>query len=62
DGTKADTEVSENVRFIVALFQQVLSREPTAEELEQCGLFLQQRSRAALVLVLLNSNELAFVP
>jgi hypothetical protein len=62
DGTKADTEVSENVRFIVALFQQVLSREPTAEELEQCGLFLQQRSRAALVLVLLNTNEFAFVP
>jgi hypothetical protein len=62
NSTKADTEVSENVRFIVALFQQVLSREPTAEELEQCGLFLQQRSRAALVLVLLNSNELAFVP
>jgi type VI protein secretion system component VasK len=59
---KSDTEALENERFIVALFQQVLSREPSEEEMERCSSFLQQRSGAALVLVLLNSNEFAFVP
>ncbi|MFM8408473.1 MAG: DUF1549 and DUF1553 domain-containing protein [Pirellulaceae bacterium] len=59
---KSATEALENERFIVALFQQVLSREPSEEEMERCSSFLQQRSGAALVLVLLNSNEFAFVP
>jgi hypothetical protein len=65
-GKKSDRKVaadlSDNERFTVAVFQQVLSREPTEEELQRCSSFIQQRSRAALVLVLLNSNELAFVP
>lgn len=62
DGRKVATDVADDERFIVALFQQVLARTPTEEELQTCSLFLQQRSRAALALVLLNSNELAFVP
>jgi len=57
-----DADESGNERFIVALFQRVLSREPTQEERERCGQFLEQRSRASLALVLLNSNEFAFIP
>lgn len=57
-----DVDASGNERFIVALFQRVLSRDPTEEEQEQCGQFLEHRSRAALALVLLNSNEFAFIP
>lgn len=62
DGRKVATDVADDERFIVALFQQVLARTPTEEELQTCSQFLQQRSQAALALVLLNSNELAFVP
>jgi hypothetical protein len=57
-----DVDASGNERFIVALFQRVLSREPTQEERERCGQFLEHRSRASLALVLLNSNEFAFIP
>lgn len=57
-----DVDASGNERFIVALFQRVLSREPTQQERERCGQFLEHRSRASLALVLLNSNEFAFIP
>jgi hypothetical protein len=57
-----DDDESGNERFIVALFQRTLSREPIREELEKCIQFLEHRSRTALALVLLNSNEFAFVP
>jgi hypothetical protein len=57
-----DDDESGNERFIVALFQRILSREPIREELEKCIQFLEHRSRTALALVLLNSNEFAFVP
>jgi hypothetical protein len=57
-----ETDSAGNDRFIIALFKRVLSREPNAKEREQCGQFLVHRSRAALALVLLNSNEFAFIP
>jgi hypothetical protein len=57
-----ETDSAGNDRFIIALLKKVLSREPNAEEREQCGQFLEHRSRAALALVLLNSNEFAFIP
>jgi hypothetical protein len=57
-----DTEGIGDDRFIVALFQRILSRQPTQEERQKCGQFLEHRSRTSLALVLLNSNEFAFIP
>ena len=48
--------------FVRALFDSVLARDPTPEELGRCLAFLSQRSRTALALVLINSNEFAFIP
>jgi hypothetical protein len=46
----------------VTLFQELLQRSPSAVELEACTQFLQTRRPRDLALVLLNSNEFAFIP
>ncbi len=44
------------------LYRQILSRNPTEQETTWCIEYLQCRSCAELALVLLNTNELAFIP
>jgi len=44
------------------LYLRILSRNPTAQETALCTDYLKHRSLAELALVLLNTNELAFVP
>jgi hypothetical protein len=44
------------------LYLRILSRNPTAQETAWCTDYLNHRSLAELALVLLNTNELAFVP
>ncbi|MEI8210707.1 MAG: DUF1549 and DUF1553 domain-containing protein [Planctomycetota bacterium] len=46
----------------VTLFQELLQRSPSAVELKACTQFLQTRRPRDLALVLLNSNEFAFIP
>jgi hypothetical protein len=48
--------------YVHRVFERVLARDPTAMEQDRCVRFLEGRSREELALVLLNSNELAFVP
>jgi len=48
--------------WITRLFERVLSRSPKPNELNACREYLVGRSRRELVLVLLNTNEFAFVP
>lgn len=48
--------------WIVRLFERVLSRAPKPSELHACREFLQERSKAELVLVVINTNEFAFIP
>jgi hypothetical protein len=48
---------------IEGLFERILSRKPTAAERHLCSSYLDRgRSLAELALVLVNSNELAFIP
>lgn len=54
--------VGEDKMFVTALFETVFSRRPTPEESDRCREFLERQSRASLVLVLINSNEFAFIP
>jgi hypothetical protein len=49
-------------RFVTEVFERVLARKPTQAETARCCRFLQDRSRTALALVLINSNEFAFIP
>jgi hypothetical protein len=50
-----------NARFIIAVFERILSRTPTASEIEACSQFLAEpanvRSREGLVRALLNHND-----
>lgn len=57
-------ELSEQpVDRIEGLFERILSRKPTAAERQLCSSYLDRgRSLAELALVLVNSNELAFIP
>lgn len=57
-------ELSEQpVDRIEGLFERILSRKPTAAERHLCSSYLDRgRSLAELALVLVNSNELAFIP
>jgi hypothetical protein len=48
--------------FVERLFQRVLARKPSPEEAQRCCAFLETRSRQSLALVLINSNEFAFIP
>lgn len=52
----------ENDDWIARLFERVLSRQPNPDELDACRDYLIGRSRHELALVLLNTNEFAFVP
>ena len=55
--------VSDRQASIIALYRATLGRAPTNRELERCSEFLDEgQSLAELILVLLNSNELAFIP
>lgn len=53
---------SENDSWITRLFERVLSRHPKPNELNACREYLFGHSRRELALVLLNTNEFAFVP
>jgi hypothetical protein len=48
--------------MVRALFRRILIREPKDEELQQCCRYLERRTLAELALVLINTNEFAFVP
>jgi len=48
--------------MVHALFRRILIREPNDEELQQCCRYLERRRLAELALVLINTNEFAFVP
>jgi hypothetical protein len=52
----------DNDTWIVRLFERVLSRAPNQSELNACREYLGKQTRAELALVLLNTNEFAFVP
>jgi hypothetical protein len=58
----SEQQGTDNDTWIVRLFERVLSRAPNPSELNACRDYLGKQSRAELALVLLNTNEFAFVP
>jgi hypothetical protein len=58
----SERQGTDNDTWIVRLFERVLSRAPSPSELNACRDYLGKQSRAELALVLLNTNEFAFVP
>ena len=58
----SEQQGTDNDTWIVRLFERVLSRAPNQSELNACRDYLGKQSRAELALVLLNTNEFAFVP
>ena len=61
-GESSGNQGADNDVWIVRLFERVLSRAPNQSELNACREYLEKQSRAELALVLLNTNEFAFVP
>lgn len=60
--SRLDDPAPPSDRFVDDVFRLILARSPSAREREQCEAFLKNRTREELALVLLNCNELAFVP
>ncbi len=56
------THVGSDENMVRELYLLILSRNPTAQESAWCTEYLNHRSLTELALVLLNTNELAFVP
>jgi hypothetical protein len=54
--------LADRVGTIRGLYQEIFGREPSEVEEELCRAYLRQRTLRELALVLLNTNELAFVP
>jgi hypothetical protein len=54
--------LADRVGTIRELYQEIFGREPSGAEKELCKTYMQQRTLRELALVLLNTNELAFVP
>jgi hypothetical protein len=54
--------LADRVGTIRGLYQEIFGREPSESEDELCKAYLQRRTLRELALVLLNTNELAFVP
>jgi hypothetical protein len=61
-GSRESPGIQPDSHYVEQLFEKVLSRRPSSTELEHCTEFLLHRTRSELALVLLNTNELAFVP
>ena len=61
-GESSGNQGADNDVWIVRLFECVLSRAPNQSEVNACREYLAGRSRSELALVLLNTNEFAFVP
>ena len=61
-GESSGNQGDDNEVWIVRLFERVLSRAPNQSEVNACREYLAGRSRSELALVLLNTNEFAFVP
>ena len=56
------TELAESSPSIEGLFRAILQRDPSPQETALCNDFLVRRTLRELALVLLNTNEFAFIP
>lgn len=56
------TELAEAAPSIEGLFRAILQRDPSPQETALCNDFLKRRALRELALVLLNTNEFAFIP
>jgi hypothetical protein len=56
------TELAESSPSIEGLFRAILQRDPSPQETTLCNDFLKRRTLRELALVLLNTNEFAFIP
>jgi len=58
----SDSTSDQSAILVRELYCQILSRQPNVQEIAWCTEYLKDRSLAELALVLLNTNELAFIP